>query len=201
MATLSTETIGALLAPYLPEPEQELLEKLSVYLDLLLKWNERTNLTAIREPEHIVTQHFGECLFAARHLPAVQSILDLGSGAGFPGIPVQLMHPELAVTLSESQNKKAAFLREVVQRLELKSHVWSARVESMPAEKVFDAVAWRAVDRASVALDSAVMRVAPSGWLICLRSGLGPLGDNLAVPGGQGRYVNRFRPEMFHVEQ
>src|SRR5580704_7224389 len=114
MPTLTESAIGTLLTPYLTRPP-EILPQLSLYLDLLLKWNARTNLTAIRDPEEIVRRHFGESLFTAKHLPACRTLLDLGSGAGFPGIPIQLALPELKVTLAESQNKKAAFLQEAVR--------------------------------------------------------------------------------------
>src|ERR1700712_2190007 len=106
MPTLSNHVISGLINPYLPQATSSLVEELSVYLDLLLKWNARTNLTAIREPEEIVRRHFGESLFAGRHLPQADTLLDFGSGAGFPGLPIQLLCPDLAVTLGESQNKK-----------------------------------------------------------------------------------------------
>ncbi len=92
--------------PTCPTRPRTLIPKLSLYLDLLLKWNARTNLTAIRDPEEIVRRHFGESLFTAAHLPAAQTLLDFGSGAGFPGLPIALFLPQLRVTLAESQNKK-----------------------------------------------------------------------------------------------
>src|SRR5665213_3017276 len=149
MPTLPETRIAALLAPYLGHHPvaPTLYPQLSAYLDLLLKWNARTNLTAIREPEEMVRRHFGESLFAARHLAAgVDTLLDLGSGAGFPGLPIALLRPEVRVTLAESQNKKATFLREVVRTLELSTEVWAGRVEAMPAERRFHSVALRAVD-------------------------------------------------------
>src|SRR5579862_3154038 len=110
MSTLTESAIANLLTPYLPEIPATLPPRLSIYLDLLLKWNARTNLTAIRDPEEIVRRHFGESLFAARHIaPGTQTLLDFGSGAGFPGLPIALLRPEIAVTLAESQNKKSTF--------------------------------------------------------------------------------------------
>ena len=105
-----------------PSVPAGLYQQLSAYLDLLLKWNARTNLTAIREPEEIVRRHFGESLFAgtAARRSALRrdaSLLDFGSGAGFPGLPIQLLLPDLRVTLAESQGKKASFLREAVRTL------------------------------------------------------------------------------------
>src|SRR5882757_500792 len=131
MHTLSDSAIADLLTPYLPDPPTTLIAQLSTYLDLLLKWNARTNLTAIRDPEEIVRRHFGESLFAARHLdPDTASLLDFGSGAGFPGLPIALLRNDIQVTLAESQNKKAAFLREAVRSLNLPTEVWPGRVES-----------------------------------------------------------------------
>lgn len=132
--------------------------QLGIYLELLLKWNARTNLTAIRDPGEIVRRHFGESLFAARHLGECQTLLDFGSGAGFPGLPIQLMHPDVRVTLAESQNKKASFLREAIRTLGLKTEVWAARVETMPPETRFDVVTLRAVDNMEVAITAAAPR-------------------------------------------
>lgn len=158
MPTLSEPAIAAILKPYLAVPP-EILPHLSVYLDLLLKWNARTNLTAIRDPEEIVQRHFGESLFAGRHLDSCDTLLDLGSGAGFPGIPIAILRPEIRVTLAESQNKKATFLREVVRTLDLSNaEVWAGRSEAMPSERRFDTVALRAVDKMTTALAAAVAR-------------------------------------------
>src|SRR5580692_1016443 len=139
MPTLSESRIAELLVPYLGDAAvpPNLYSQLSAYLDLLLRWNARTNLTAIRDPEGIVCRHFGEGLFCglrlAERLPAAGStLLDFGSGAGFPGLPIQLLLPDLRVTLAESQGKKASFLREVVRTLELPTEVWADRVEAMP---------------------------------------------------------------------
>jgi 16S rRNA (guanine527-N7)-methyltransferase len=169
MPTLSEPAIAELLIPYLPNIPSGLLPQLSTYLDLLLKWNARTNLTAIRDPEEIVRRHFGESLFAARHLdPDATTLLDFGSGAGFPGLPIALLRPEITVTLAESQNKKATFLREVVRTLNLTTEVWPNRVEAMPAPRRFDVVALRAVDNMETALPAAIARIAPGGQLAVL---------------------------------
>jgi len=133
--------------------------QLSVYLDLLLKWNARTNLTAIRAPEKIVQRHFGESLFAASHLGICNTVLDFGSGAGFPGIPIQLLRPDLQVTLAESQGRKAAFLREVCRELSLPTEIFAARVETMPPHRQFDVVTLRAVDRMESAYGEAALHV------------------------------------------
>jgi len=97
-------------------------------------------------------------------------LLDFGSGAGFPGLPIQLLLPNLKVTLAESQNKKASFLREAVRTLDLSTEVWAARVETMQEERVFDIVTLRAVDNMQAALLAATPRVRPGGILAVLGS-------------------------------
>ena len=157
------------------------MRQLSTYLDLLVKWNARTNLTAIREPEEIVRRHFGESLFAGvqigARVPQDASLLDFGSGAGFPGLPIQLLLPELRVTLAESQGKKASFLREAVRTLGLATEVWAGRVEAMPevagAPRQFDVVTLRAVDNMEQAMVEARRRVKPGGWLVALTTDTG----------------------------
>ena len=135
------------------------MPRLSVYLDLLLKWNARTNLTAIRDPEEIVRRHFGESLFAGQHIGPCPTLLDLGSGAGFPGLPIAILHPEMRVTLAESQNKKSTFLREAVRTLALQNtEIWPARVESMPPGRQFHTVTMRAVDNMAAAITAATPR-------------------------------------------
>jgi len=158
MPTLSESAIATLLTPYLTPPAA-IIPQLSDYLDLLLKWNARTNLTAIRQPEEIVRRHFGESLFTALHLSDPDTLLDLGSGAGFPGLPIALQRPEIRVTLAESQGKKASFLREAIRTLRLENaEVWAARVESMPESRCFHTVTLRAVDDMASAVAAAASR-------------------------------------------
>lgn len=170
---LTVSQIESLLAPYLIAPlSQQDYERLCTYLELLLKWNARTNLTAIREPEEIVRRHFGESLFTAQHLPRFNTLLDFGSGAGFPGIPIQLLHPEANITLAESQGKKASFLREAVRTLGLRTGVWAKRVEDLPASQRFDIVTMRAVDNMESALTASIPRLTSTSSLAVL-SGTG----------------------------
>ena len=92
--------------------------------------------------------------------------MDFGSGAGFPGIPIALIRPEISVTLAESQNKKAAFLREAVRTLQLNTKVRSARAETL--NSTFDAVTLRAVDNMAQAIPAAIQLLNPLGWLAIL---------------------------------
>jgi 16S rRNA (guanine527-N7)-methyltransferase len=138
----------------------------AIYLDLLLKWNAKLNLTAIRAPEDILERHFLECIFAAQQLPSgIGTLLDFGSGGGFPGIPIAICRPEIQVTLGESQSKKAAFLREVVRTLTLTNvDVFNGRVEAL--NRKFDAVALRAVDKMQEACRAAEPKIAHEGHFI-----------------------------------
>ena len=130
-------------------PAKLLRPVLQTYLELLLRWNARLSLTAIREPGQIIRRHFAECAFAAQHLPVdIEDLLDYGSGAGLPGIPFAICRPEIRVTLAEAQGKKASFLREVVaeprlQGLKFTTGAWR------PCRKAafFDAVSMRAVEK------------------------------------------------------
>jgi len=166
---MSDPTPGERLNPLLAEaglaaltPQQ--VAGFSAYFSLILRWNARINLTAVRDEEGILIRHFLECIACARALsPQITTLLDYGSGAGLPGIPIALCRPEIAVTLAESQGKKAAFLREVVRTLALRTTIHSARAEAL--RTVFDLVVLRAVDKMPQALASAVPLVAPAGWL------------------------------------
>lgn len=189
---LSLARVRELLEPYYTEPSNELLAQLSVYLELLLRWNARTNLTSIRVPEEIVRRHFGESLFASRYLPETGTLLDLGSGAGFPGVPIQLALPDLRVTLAESQNKKSSFLREVVRVLKIPTEVWAGRVEDLPMERMFDVVTLRAVDSPDLALELARGRLAQDGIVAHLTATPSAGGRSIPLPGSQGRLLHLF---------
>ncbi len=207
-------------------------DQLKVYLDLLLRWNAKMNLTAIREPQQIVTRHFGESLFAAGVLfgsegqapglssraevaaateaeepifsdnrqPATDNLLfspaaplirgvgmsgireaaatattlaDLGSGAGFPGVPIKLAFPALQVTLIESQNKKATFLKEVIRALQLEGiEVYTGRAEQWG--KQADVVTLRAVEKFESVVRVSSQILATDGRL-CLLIGQGQM--------------------------
>ena len=120
-----------------------------VYLELLLRWNPKINLTAISKAEEIVTRHFGESLYLARWAKLEGGVLDIGSGAGFPGLALQIAFPELKATLLEPVAKKRAFLKEVVRACEFKSvEVCSERLNEFVhgnSDKEFEAVTARAV--------------------------------------------------------
>jgi 16S rRNA (guanine527-N7)-methyltransferase len=167
----SGSRINAMLAEAgaaaLTQPQTNQFE---AYLSLLLSWNERVNLTAIRDEEGILSRHFVESILCARSLPdGIVTLLDLGSGAGFPGIPIALCRPEISVTLAESQGKKAAFLNEALRVLGVRGMVHAQRAELLTA--LFDCVTLRAVDRMEQAVQAARRLVRPGGWLALMTTG------------------------------
>lgn len=218
--------IASLLAPFLAPDSlsEQQLAQVSTYVDLLLKWNARINLTSVRQPEEIVTRHFGESFFAARQLlmptPGIvipsgartgeagtgqsrdlgfSDLIDLGSGAGFPGLPMKLYAPALAVTLIESNQKKATFLREVIRALTLTTiNVFTGRAEDFPGAAAL--VTLRAVEKPQRALAAAARLVSPAGRLALLigasqageAQGLLPgfsWADPVSLPGSSNRII------------
>lgn len=125
------------------------LEKLLDFLALLAKWNRVYNLTAVRDQESSVSVHLLDSLAIASHLRG-QRILDVGSGAGFPGIPLALAKPESELVLLDSSHKKTAFLRQAVAQLQLKNvSVVCERVEAWQPARKFDLIVSRAFARLS----------------------------------------------------
>jgi 16S rRNA (guanine527-N7)-methyltransferase len=107
--------IRELLQPFGVDLDDHQSAQLHTYLDLLLRWNRKINLTSIRDPEQIVTWHFGESLFIQTHEQLSGKLLDIGSGAGFPGLALKIAFPSLSATLLEPIAKKRAFLKEVTR--------------------------------------------------------------------------------------
>jgi 16S rRNA (guanine527-N7)-methyltransferase len=162
-ARLNALLANASLAP-LNAPQAASFE---IYLSLILRWNARTNLTAVRDVDGILARHFVESIACAQALPAeITTLLDYGSGAGFPGIPIALCRPAIQVTLAESHGKKAAFLQEALRTLGLRAKVYADRADSLAQE--FDCVTLRAVEQMSNAVTVAARLVRPGGWLVLM---------------------------------
>lgn len=160
--------LNALLAAAGLEPISEAaLSQFNSYLALIVRWNARMNLTAVRDEAGILTRHFVESIACAQSLSEeTGSLLDFGSGAGFPGIPIAICRPGIAVTLAESQAKKAAFLQEAIRTMGLNSRVFAGRAEDI--DQLFDCVTLRAVDRMDRAVAAASGLVRVGGWLAVL---------------------------------
>jgi len=176
LASLNRQLEAADLRPV----DSETAGKFGEYLALILRWNARTNLTAIRHPKEIINRHFVESITCAQVLPSgIATLLDFGSGAGLPGIPIALCRPEIKVTLAESQSKKAAFLQEAVRGLKLGSRVFAGRAENLHEQ--FDCVTLRAVDRMEQAILAASKLVRSGGLLAIFTTNA-----DLAIPGDAG---------------
>jgi len=185
----AAEIEAVLLKAGQPALEPDALAQFETYLELLLKWNARTNLTAVREPGEIIRRHFLECIQCAQALPddTERTLLDFGSGAGFPGIPIAICRPEFRVTLAESQRKKAAFLREAVRTLGLNAEVFDGRVEDLAQDRRFGVTTLRAVDRMEEACGVAFHRVAVGGWMVVFVTDQTMAGVKAALPGVEWR--------------
>jgi 16S rRNA (guanine527-N7)-methyltransferase len=152
--------------------DSETASKFEAYLSLILRWNRRLNLTSLRTEDAIISIHLTESIACARAIPSdVKILLDFGSGAGLPGIPIALCRPEIGVTLAESQGRKAAFLQEAIRLLRIAVKVYSGRAEKI--EAVFDCVTLRAVDKMPEAVCAAAKLVAPGGWLLPMTTNAG----------------------------
>jgi len=122
MKQISNDAIIRDLKAYGITASTRLCDQIRVYIDLLLRWNQKTSLTAVTNPEEIVRFHFGESLLAVPSVPIRHGRLaDVGSGAGFPAVPIRMVSEDLSAILVESNQKKATFLAEVVRELDLKN--------------------------------------------------------------------------------
>ena len=161
----------------------EELAKFERYLDLLEKWNRVYNLTAIRGRERMVTHHL---LDSAAILPYVKGprVLDVGSGAGFPGIPFAIANAELQVTLLDANHKKTAFLRQAVAALGLaNATVESERVESWRTSARFETIVSRAFSELGEFV-AATRRLLAPGGIIAAMKGVYPREEIERLPGG-----------------
>ena len=159
MSILVSE-ISRLLRPFDLGLDDSQLELTARYLDLLMRWNRAVNLTSIRQPEEAVTRHFGESLYLTKFVKFDRNLLDVGSGAGFPGLAIKVMRPETAVVLLEPVAKKRAFLKEVIRECQFsRVEVEAARVEDFSLGHCgeFESVTMRAVGSFSAVLP-AVLR-------------------------------------------
>jgi 16S rRNA (guanine527-N7)-methyltransferase len=181
---LREANVRDLLAPFGLELTSDQLQQLLVYLDLLLRWNRRINLTAVRSPEECVTRHFAESLYVVRWVELRGSLLDIGSGAGFPGLALKLAASSLQEVLLEPSAKKRAFLKEVARACRMEDiEVRGDRLEGFALTSqagAFGTVTCRAVGHLDELLPLAERCLEPGGRL-CLW--LGAAGwSGLATP-------------------
>jgi 16S rRNA (guanine527-N7)-methyltransferase len=167
---LKDESIVASLGRYGFSPDPMTCHRIRAYVHLLLRWNERVSLTTVTNPEEMVRFHFGESIYAvASGVVKDGRLADVGSGGGFPGIPLSLIRKNLEVTLIEPNLKKSVFLLEVKRELKLENvNVARTRMEVFEGGS-FDLVTSRALGKFDELLTFAEARLKPSGkavlWL------------------------------------
>lgn len=165
--TLGKEEIARVLSEYGTVPDTAMAGKIQAYVSLLLRWNERIALTAVTDPTQILRFHFGESIYAAtRGFVEKGRLADVGSGAGFPGIPLSLVCPALQVTLIEPNLKKCVFLGEVKRKLALDNvEISRGRMEDYLGSEL-DIVTYRAVGRPESLLELCRANLSPLGKLV-----------------------------------
>lgn len=157
------------------ELSNQQLEQFYLYMNLLLEWNEKINLTAITDPKEIILKHFIDSITIAPYLKNAQSILDIGTGAGFPGIPLAILENSKDFVLMDSLNKRIIFLQEVIQNIALTGvQAIHGRAEELGKEKEhrehYDLVTSRAVAKLNILLEYMLPFVKVGGRCICMKS-------------------------------
>jgi 16S rRNA (guanine527-N7)-methyltransferase len=179
LATKLAEGVAELGLALAPSAQQRLL----AYLALLHKWNRIYNLTAVRETSRMVSQHLLDCLAVAPHVKA-ETILDVGSGPGLPGIPLAVAAPRAHVTLLESSQKKTAFLQQAKLELKLDNvAVVCERVETWQPGRAFEMVISRAFSDLAEFARLAGRHAAPGGRLAAMK-GIYPHEEITQLPAG-----------------
>mgnify|MGYP004614816981 CR=1 FL=1 len=150
------------------------IEQFYKYMNLLLEWNEKINLTAITEKKDVILKHFIDSLTISKYIEENSTLVDIGTGAGFPGIPIKIYRPDVKVTLVDSLNKRINFLNEIISELELKDiNTIHSRVEEFGKNKryreQFDIVTARAVANLTVLSEYLLPLTKIDGKCICMK--------------------------------
>lgn len=154
---------------------EEQIEKFYNYMNLLIEWNKKINLTAIVEPKDIILKHFIDSLTIEKYIKKGETIIDVGTGAGFPGIPLKIAREDLKITLADSLNKRINFLNEVINKLDLKNiETIHTRAEELGKNKKyrekFDIATSRAVANMSTLSEYLIPFIKVKGRCICMKS-------------------------------
>ena len=152
-------------------PSELIESQLKSYLDLLVKWNRKINLTSEKTPSEILHRHIFDSLQYARVISRTDHIMDIGSGAGFPGIPLKIVYPHLTLSLVESQRKRCSFLESVVSNLVMQdTQVINERSEKISPVPRVGVVILRAVSDIKSCLDLAVPFLGKRGKVVLKKS-------------------------------
>ena len=154
--------------------QKEQIEKCYHYMNLLLEWNEKINLTAITDPKEVILKHFIDSFTIHKYIEKKKKVIDVGTGAGFPGIPISILEQDIEMTLLDSLQKRIQFLEEVIQSLTLQNiHTIHARVEEFANNKkereTYDVATSRAVAPLNVLLEYLLPLVKVGGICICMK--------------------------------
>ena len=170
------DDLRAWCVPFGLDMSDALLDQLDVYAEFLVEYNQKVNLTAITDPVGIAVKHFLDSLLllAAADIPAGASLIDVGTGAGFPGVPVHLTRDDLHLTLLDSLNKRIVFLQELCQRLNVNASLLHARAEDAGRDpslrEQFDFATARAVASLPVLCEYCLPFVRVGGIFVALKS-------------------------------
>lgn len=153
----------------------EQLEKFYRYMELLLEWNEKMNLTAITDPEEVILKHFIDSLTILKEIKDNEKVVDIGTGAGFPGIPLSIMNETIKITLVDSLNKRLIFLQNVIDELKLENaKIVHSRVEDFGKNKnyreTFDIAVSRAVANLSTLSEYLIPLIKVNAKCICMKA-------------------------------
>lgn len=156
------------------EISEEQANKLYEFMNLLLEWNEKINLTSITDPEEIIVKHFIDSFTISKYIEKDAKVIDVGTGAGFPGIPLKIIRDDLKITLLDSLNKRIVFLDEVINKLKLENIITThARAEEFGREKEnrekYDIATSRAVANTAVLSEYLMPLVVKDGKCIYMK--------------------------------
>jgi len=158
-------------------PTEQIVSQFGTYLNLLVKWNKKINLTSEKYSQDILVRHIFDSLQYAPVVTPKEEILDIGSGAGFPGIPLKIIYPELVTTLIESQRKRCSFLETVISQLGLTAiKVINDRAEKTTPKRLVEAVVLRGVSDIKSCLELATPFLGEGGKVV-LKKGLEERGE------------------------
>ena len=151
----------------------EQLNEFYEYMQLLLEWNEKMNLTAITDPEEVIKKHFVDSITIKKYIKEKSRLIDVGTGAGFPGIPLKIVDKSIKLTLLDSLNKRINFLNEIIEKLNLKEvNTIHSRAEEYAKNKVresYDVAVSRAVADLPILLEYLMPYVKLNGICICMK--------------------------------
>ena len=204
MIDFNIEKIAPLCLEFGVEITEDIKNKLNTYGNLLLEWNEKINLTAIKEPDAVLYKHFYDCILFLKHnnLPENSTLIDVGTGAGFPGMVLKIVRPDLEITLLDSLNKRLIFLNEVIDKLALTGietvHSRAEDAGKNPAfREKYDFATARAVAELRVLLEYTLPFVKVGGSFLSLKGAtakeeIDGAGNSLKTLGGKIEGINNF---------